>query len=261
MDQAVLVVDLDQRHRGVFGVGEFRVGVAVREQLARVLLLRLHVRRVEEADGVRDLPVELVHLGIHAVADAEAAADQQVQVGVDSLLLQPGDEVIQAIQRIGVPVPPVAGLVMDQPGRAPGGIEKMEPHGVQAELGHPRGHLAGRFVVREVGAGGEIRAEEPQAMLAGVQVAVLDVHETGLPRGLVQRAADIGGPRCGVIPRRREGHQVGGPADRTGKQEDQHRLKQSHGLLHEKPVRALRRPMALVLSTEGRPRLPARQES
>ena len=178
VDQAVLVVDLDQRHRGIFGIGEFRVGIQVREQLPRVTLLRLQVRGVEEADGVRGLPVELVHLGIHAVADAEAAADKQVQVGVDPMLLQPGDEVIEAIERIGVPVPAVARLVIDQPGRAPRGIEKMEPHRVQAELGHPRGHLVGRRVVRKVGGGGEIHAEEPQAMVAAVEVAVLDVDET-----------------------------------------------------------------------------------
>ncbi len=78
VDQAVLVVDLDERHRGIFGVREFRVGVQVREQLARMPLLRLHVRRVEEAHGVRRLPVESVHLGIHAVAHAEAAANEQI---------------------------------------------------------------------------------------------------------------------------------------------------------------------------------------
>jgi hypothetical protein len=45
---------------------------------------------MEEADGVRGLPIELIYLGVHAVAYAETAADQQVQVDVDPMLFQPG---------------------------------------------------------------------------------------------------------------------------------------------------------------------------
>ena len=70
----------------------------------------------------------------------------------------------------------------------------MKSHRVQAELGDPRGHLVGRFMVGEIGGSREIRAEEPQAMIARVQVAVFDVYETGLPGGLIRRAADIRRP-------------------------------------------------------------------
>ncbi len=80
-------------------------------------------------------------------------------------------------------------------------------------------------MVREVGGAGEIRAEQPQAMVAGVEMALLDMHKTGLPRGLLQRVADVGRPRRGVVPRWREGRQLGGPAGRTGKQEDGYGLK------------------------------------
>jgi hypothetical protein len=95
----------------------------------------------------------------------------------------------------------------------------VESHRIQAELGHPRGHLVGRFVVGEVGAGSEIRAEEPQSPVAGVEVAILDMHETEFPGGLIECAADIGRSRRGVIPSRRERRQVGTTAGSAGDKE------------------------------------------
>ena len=115
------------------------------------------------------------------------------------------DEIIEAVERVGVPIPPITRFVIDQPKRPPRGIEEVKTHGVKAELGHPRGHLVGGLVVGKIGGSGNVRAEKPQPMIACVKVAVFDVHETEFSRRLIERAADIGGPRSGVVPRRPKG--------------------------------------------------------
>ena len=180
MDQTVLVVDLHHRHGRILRIGQPGIRIAVGEQLPGVLLLRLQMRLMEKSHGVGHLPIELVDPATHAVTDAKPTSDQQIQIRVNAVLAQLGDEVIQPVQRIGVPVVRVAGIVVDQPHRAPDRVEKMEPHHVEPELGHPGRDLVGRVMVGKTRARREITAKEPQPLVAGEEMARLHAHATEL---------------------------------------------------------------------------------
>src|SRR5205807_2503256 len=94
-EQTILVRQLDEGDLRVFGVGETRVWIHVRQQLAGVLFLQLDESRLEIRDGLAQLrqPVgirESFFLG-------RAARDVQVQVCVDSMQLELIQQVIQLL--------------------------------------------------------------------------------------------------------------------------------------------------------------------
>jgi hypothetical protein len=106
LNQPVLVVDFDHRDGGVFGVGAPRFGVAMRQQLPRVLLLQVNQRAVVAADGVLRLDIaDLVDLGGQSVGGIEASVHQQVEVGVDAPRAQLGEQLVEPRQCLRVELP------------------------------------------------------------------------------------------------------------------------------------------------------------
>jgi hypothetical protein len=106
LNQPVLVVDFDHRDGGVFGVGAPRFGVAMRQQLPRVLLLQVNQRAVVAADGVLRLDIaDLLNLWRQSVGGGEASVHQQVEVGVDAPRAQLGEQLVEPRQCLRVEVP------------------------------------------------------------------------------------------------------------------------------------------------------------
>jgi hypothetical protein len=79
VEERVLVVDLDHRHTRVGAVGQPRVGIDPRQQLARVRLFGGDRERIEEADPFG----KTRHVQVH--------------VDVDAAFLERSDQVILAV--------------------------------------------------------------------------------------------------------------------------------------------------------------------
>src|SRR5207244_4926217 len=58
VDQAVFVVNLDERHGWVFRIRQLRVGIAMRQKVARIIFLKPENRFMEKADDMTIFPVK-----------------------------------------------------------------------------------------------------------------------------------------------------------------------------------------------------------
>ncbi len=128
----------------------------MREQRPRVDLLRLDERRVEAIQQLR----ELEPLGGHALEARVAAGDVQVDVRVDAVLGQLGDEEVEPIELRGIERVRFLNQEADRRGRL---VHEVKADQVDAEAPKvDRG--ARRHLVRgEAGGRGAVDAEEPHA--------------------------------------------------------------------------------------------------
>ena len=204
--QAVLVEDLDDRDRRLVPILGLRVGIDVREDLPRVVLLQLDQARVVERHPLR--PADLVEV-LHAVPGLVRPADVQVQIDVDPALLELGHEEVEAVELARVEAPAVTGARGDDPAR---GVEVDE---VQAHHVHPvarecagphRDVFLRRQQDRASAPVGEMHPPEaePSAVPPG-QMAVPDAHEPVLARRRIQQERHVGrrGARRAMIDRER----------------------------------------------------------
>ena len=104
VEQAVLVVDLDHRHRRVRGVCLAGVGIAVQQQGAIVLPLQFDLLGIEEPHHVPALIgcADLLDLRRQAVGGVERAVVERTEVNVDATLDELGGEVVESVQRLGI---------------------------------------------------------------------------------------------------------------------------------------------------------------
>ena len=96
-EAAVLVADFDHRDGRLVRVGVSGVLVHVREQVARVFLLKFNATRVELPDGL----VRPRRTLRDSVAFVEGASHVEVHVHVDAALLEGGDQVVELVELRG----------------------------------------------------------------------------------------------------------------------------------------------------------------
>ena len=161
-EEVVFVDDLGKDDRRLVLVAELGVGVVVVPELTAVLFLQLDQVFVEI--GLAARRVRHVHRALDAVAQPEPAVGHHVEIGVDAVLLQRVDEIVEPVEalrveRAGVVNACAAGELEDVR-RGPVAVHLVEAHEVHPELGQtPRDDLA-VLVARETRAAVEVRAPE-----------------------------------------------------------------------------------------------------
>ena len=121
---------------------------------------------------------------------------------VDAMLLEPGPEIVEPVQARLVKVSCGAALVVQQ-GRFPaggpasrfvpnGGVGCVKADDVHPQAGEARCQLVGGFVVRCVGAGGQVEPNKPgPRAVRKIEVAVLYGDVAVLARRGVQQVGEI----------------------------------------------------------------------
>ena len=124
----------------------------------------------------------------------------QIQIRVDTVFLERGDQIIEAVERFGVER--VESFVAAFENAVGEGlvVHVVEAHGVDAEACEARGELVGLLVRGEGRAEAEIYAEEADALAVWptrVEMAILDDDGTVFAGGFVEEG--IGGENAGEI--------------------------------------------------------------
>ena len=202
--EGVFVVDFHERDGGFVGVAVAGVGVHVREQVAGVVALEGDHRGAEIVHALVEVGVPFF---LRARAVGIGARDVQVQVGVDAVLLQFGDEKIEPVELPGVERAAV--LCEDAVGRAHH-VHVVEAHAVDAKLRHARSDLRGHVLVGEIRGEAGVHAEDAQAFFSGEKMTILHAHEAVAARRLVVQPRDVCRRLARVVPRKLEGKQVRG---------------------------------------------------
>ena len=191
--EGLLVVQLYHGDDGILQVVHASVGVHVRKQFLRILLLQLDQRRIK-------LIGTLVHAagaGRDAVRHSQLACDVQIDVHVDAAFLELRNQVVLAVAAFGVELAArLAALVEDalllrQHERAVGVVEVVEAHAVDAEAGETRGEALRLLVRGEVRGAGEVRRVELEAPLVVDEVPALHADASVLPGGSGEQVAHV----------------------------------------------------------------------
>ena len=135
------------------------------------------------------------------------AAHVEVQVCVDAVLFQRGDKVVELVELPGVEG---AAVFFKNAGRCAEHVHVVEAHAINAELREARGDFVGVLVLGEVRRKAHVHAEDAQALFAGEQVAVFDMHEAVAACGFVVEPCDVGDRGRRVVPRELKRKHVGG---------------------------------------------------
>ena len=211
MKQPVLVVDLDECHRRIFGVSAPRVGVAVRQQFAGVLFLQFQNLAVEKSDHVPPLErgvARLFDFLRKTVSGIEGAVIQQAQVDIDAIAFEPRDEVVEAVERLWIEVARAGRTAGENPFRKMPHVHDVEADNVDAELRQPICDFLGIRMSRDICAERQIHAEKADSLLSRAEMPVrpgLDRPE--LPRRFRQPAAEVHYALRRIIPRQNKGEQ------------------------------------------------------
>ena len=112
-----------------------------------------------------------------ALLGLEAAVGQDIDIDIDALCLEAGDQVVQVIHRLGVEfgghvAARTLGIAEDV-GRVPLGVELMETHDVAADLRQTQRDVLRVLMVGEAGAAVEVGSPETagRAVLKGEMIA------------------------------------------------------------------------------------------
>jgi len=193
LQQRVLVVDLDLGHARLAGVGRLGIGIDVGQQRAGVIALHadhLLVDLVQALAVARQLFLPVA--GGEAVGKVLAlpviARDVQVEVAVDSVALERGDEVIQPVEL------PRIELVFLRRARLPDAarrgliVEVMEADAVHPEAGQPRREPVGGRAIGKAAREGEVGGEKLHPPALSIhEMAVAHREESVLARrGVIQ---------------------------------------------------------------------------
>src|SRR5262249_45237471 len=121
---------------------------------------------------------------LHAIAGLVRAADIEVEVGINSALLQLGDPEVETVELIFVERTRVVLGVVDDAARC-GQIEEVQAHAVDAEARERRGPHRSVFFRRKhhtaAAPVGDVDAPESQALaVAGYEMSVGNVYESAL---------------------------------------------------------------------------------
>ena len=139
---------------------------------------------------------------IQAVPLLEGPGYNEIDVQVDAMLLELGPEIVEPVQPIRVESAGSAAFIVQQ-GRLPAGgpTSRFVPNGgvgcVKADDVHPQageagGQLVGGFMVRGVGAGGQVKPNKPgPCAVLKIEVAVLYGDVAVLAGGGVQQVGEI----------------------------------------------------------------------
>jgi hypothetical protein len=130
-EQVVLIGEVDERDGRVVLVGQAGVRVDVGEQVAAEPLLQRDEGGVEEGVGLGRV-VELIGVG-HPVASRELPVDELVEVDVDAVPLQAGDEVVEPVERVGIEVLCVSSALIEEVRVAPPSAGVVGANGADAE--------------------------------------------------------------------------------------------------------------------------------
>ena len=202
--EGVFVVDFDERDGGFHSIGIAGVFVDVREEVAGVGFLQRDHGGVVVVHAFVELGAAFfVRFGQVGVG----AADVEVEVCVDAVFFERGDEVVELVELPGVEG---AAVFFKNAGRCAEHVHVVEADAINAELGEARGDFVGVLVLWEVRGEAHVHAEDAQALFAGKQVAVFDVHEAVAACGFVVQPGDVGDGGRGVVPRELKGKHVGG---------------------------------------------------
>ena len=194
----VLVVHLHAQHRRLGRVGVPRVGVDVGEQAARVLLLRFDEGGIET---IEHLP-HVEPLGRRTVEAGIAARHVEVQVHVDPVARQLGDEEVEPIELGRVEPLAIGG---DEADRRRPLVHEVQPHDVHAQAPQVRRRAGGDLVSGKAGGGGAVDPEEPDTCAAAVdEVAVRRADEAARSGGRPVQVRQIDGAGRRADPARGE---------------------------------------------------------
>ena len=198
----VLVVDLKGHHRRVVQQPGAGIGVYMAKEFLGVLLLQLdqppvyHGVALQAGAGLSGV--------VQAVPLLESPGYNEIDVQVDAMLLQLAPEVVEPVQPIRVESAGSAAFIVQQ-GRLPaggpaarlvpdGGVGCVKADDVHPQAGEARCQLVGGFVVRCVGAGGQVEPNKagPRAVFK-VEVTVPHYHMAVLAGGGVQQVGKVQG--------------------------------------------------------------------
>ncbi len=184
------------------------IRIAAIQQTAGIILLQAPHRFVKESDDVPGFAVDLFDLGGKSVPLAERPRDKQVEIRIDSVAGQAGDEVIEAVERLGVERATPRFLAVANPVRKGGRVHVVEPHGIDAELGHPRGDLVCVFLVRKIAGKTQVHPQKPNAIFPDVKVTIRPRRDPVATTDRFRPRAEVGNARFGVIPGQHEWKQT-----------------------------------------------------
>ncbi len=113
VEQRVLIVDLDHGHARFIAIGALRVGIDVRQQIACVLFLQLNHARLEIIEPFVKIGPPITRA--EPVALVPPPAHMQIDVHIDSALLQSIHQVIHPFQHRRIKTALRRGIVRNQP--------------------------------------------------------------------------------------------------------------------------------------------------
>ena len=139
---------------------------------------------------------------VQTIAFLEGPGHDQIDVQVDAPLFQLGPEVVEPVQPIRVESAGSAAFIVQQgrlPARGPasrfvpnGGVGCVKADDVHPQAGEARCQLVGGFVVRCVGAGGQVEPNKAGTRAVfKVEVTVPHYHMAVLARRSVQQVGEI----------------------------------------------------------------------
>ena len=139
---------------------------------------------------------------VQTIAFLEGPGHDQIDVQVDAPLFQLGPEVVEPVQPIRVESAGSAAFIVQQgrlPARGPasrfvpnGGVGCVKADDVHPQAGEARCQLVGGFVVRCVGAGGQVEPNKAGTRAVfKVEVTVPHYHMAVLARRGVQQVGEI----------------------------------------------------------------------
>ncbi len=194
MTDSVLVQDLDNgdsRLIAVFGLG---VRVDVREQVVRIFLLQLDNALIVEREALDPIAIDLLGV-VDAIAFLVIAADVEVEIHVDPVLLQLGDQEVEPVELLRIEG---AGIVFAAVGNAGGRpfVYEVQPNDVDAiprQSSRPHGRvLFGGKLDRARAPVGEMDAPEADPFAIGLdEVAALHADEAVLSGGRVVEEGEV----------------------------------------------------------------------
>src|ERR1039458_2946606 len=187
----------------VFGAG---VRVDVGQQVPGVFLLKSDEARIEKRESLA--PLDLVKV-LHAVAGLIRASHVQVEIDIDSVLLEFGDLIIQPVELPGVEGAAVVAGGIDNPARRRQ-VEEVQPHHVDAVAGQGSrvkpSVFMGRKQNRTAAPIGDVDTPEADALAAGFdEVAALNTDEAIFAGGRIEQKGHIGGrgfPPAAIPPKK-----------------------------------------------------------
>ena len=205
--QVVFIGELHHGESGIILVGDFRVGIYVRPEVSRILLLKFDEPAVEIA--VRFRADGKILRVVHAVAFLEGAVDQLVEIDVDAFAFEAVHQIIEFVQIDRIEGARVVRLLVEEAVFAPLRVRMMGADDVDAVGGEASGDEFGLFMRGEVRACGEARPPEADglAVSGSDELTVLYGDEAMLSGWLVVEEGDV--QRGGRVPRKRVGEPFG----------------------------------------------------